>query len=89
MAFQGFLMQSDFGIMNNTLTEKYILLDWEGLLPHKEVMLTQFEAHELNQGYMLNNTTLRYVRVGNKTIKDLTKHIVSDNIKELELRKNI
>ena len=88
MAFQGFPMQSDFAIMNNTTKEEYFLLDWEGLLPYKEVMLTQFEAHELNKGYMLNNNTLRYVKVGDETIKDLTKHIISDNIKELELRKN-
>lgn len=88
MAFQGFLSQSDFGIMNNTLTEEYILLDWEGLLPHKEVALTEFEAYNLNQGYALNNNTLRYVKVGDKTKKVLTKHIVSDNIKELELRNN-
>jgi len=74
--------------MNNTIKEEYFLLDWEGLLPYKEVMLTQLEAHELNKGYMLNNNTLRYVKVGDETIKDLTKHIVSDNIKELELRNN-
>ena len=89
MGFQGFLTQSDLGIMNNIATAKYILIDWEGILPHKEATLTAFEAHQLNQGYMLNNSTLRYVKADNKKTKDLTKHIESDNIKELELRKNI
>ena len=90
-------MQSVFGITNkmrevnkNELVEQYILIDWGKEKTLKtNCSLTEREAHELNNALVLNRKTMRYVKAISRFGKHLTKHIQSDNIKELITKNNI
>jgi hypothetical protein len=51
---------------DTTPEHTYELVDWGTKWNHykhvRVTTLTEFEAHELNHGFMMNQTTKRYVR---------------------------
>jgi hypothetical protein len=50
---------------DNTPLHTYQLIDYSKpppILPVKESQLTENEAHNMNQAFGLNGTTLRYIR---------------------------
>jgi hypothetical protein len=71
------------------LVERFILIDWANKKTLRtNCRLTEDEAQRMNQGFGLNNISLRYVKVTSRFGKDLTKHMDCDSIKEYKIRNN-